>query len=100
MTTNPPPFRSWGAYAVLLSLREAEKNMTRVDDWQKAQEKCFQSLKEGKCGCHRCINERDEIACHMVVCPGCGNKRCPHATNHNLACTNSNEPGQPGSIYA
>ena len=35
----------------------------------------------------------------MILCPDCGNKRCPHATNHNNACTNSNEPGQPGSRY-
>lgn len=35
----------------------------------------------------------------MVVCPTCGNKRCPRATNHELACTGSNEPGQEGSIY-
>lgn len=36
----------------------------------------------------------------MVVCEHCGNKRCPHATDCGHACTNSNEPGQPGSCYA
>jgi hypothetical protein len=36
----------------------------------------------------------------MVLCPTCGNKRCPHATDHRNACTNSNEPGQVGSSYA
>jgi hypothetical protein len=35
----------------------------------------------------------------MVLCPDCGNKRCPKANNHRNACTNSNEPGQPGSVY-
>lgn len=35
----------------------------------------------------------------MILCPICGNKRCPRATNHELACTGSNEPGQPGSVY-
>lgn len=25
--------------------------------------------------------------------------RCPHGTDHNLRCTNSNEPGQEGSRY-
>lgn len=35
----------------------------------------------------------------MFLCPSCGNKRCPKATDHRLACTNSNEPGQKGSIY-
>lgn len=35
----------------------------------------------------------------FVVCPECGNKRCPHANDHNNACTGSNEPGQIGSAY-
>ncbi len=35
----------------------------------------------------------------MVVCSECGNKRCPKATDPKLACTHSNEPGQPGSRY-
>lgn len=35
----------------------------------------------------------------FVVCPECGNKRCPHANDHNNACTGSNEPGQEGSAY-
>jgi hypothetical protein len=35
----------------------------------------------------------------MILCSKCGNKRCPHATDHNNACTNSNEPGQKGSKY-
>jgi hypothetical protein len=35
----------------------------------------------------------------MVLCPKCGNKRCPHANDHHNACTGSNEPGQPGSAY-
>jgi hypothetical protein len=38
-------------------------------------------------------------ASRMFLCPECGNKRCPKASNHELACTGSNEPGQPGSIY-
>jgi hypothetical protein len=35
----------------------------------------------------------------MFLCPTCGNKRCPKATDHNLACTGSNDLGQPGSVY-
>ncbi len=35
----------------------------------------------------------------MEVCPDCGNKRCPRATDPALPCTGSNEPGQPGSRY-
>jgi hypothetical protein len=53
---------------------------------------------EPKCGCQTCrpITLTDM---RMVLCPKCGNKRCPHATNHELACTGSNEPGQKGSSY-
>ncbi|HBV2215187.1 TPA: hypothetical protein MDR63_004732 [Klebsiella quasipneumoniae] len=36
---------------------------------------------------------------HFVVCPDCGNKRCPRANDHRNACTGSNEPGQEGSAY-
>jgi len=33
------------------------------------------------------------------VCQKCGNKRCPHATNHEHECTGLNELGQKGSAY-
>jgi len=36
---------------------------------------------------------------HMIVCAICGNKRCPHATSHENACTRSNAPGQKGSSW-
>ena len=61
------------------------------------------------CCCHRCIEANDIRAphmpqfllnsCMMILCPICGNKRCPHASDHNLECTGSNDVGQPGSIY-
>lgn len=35
----------------------------------------------------------------MVLCVTCGNKRCPHAADHDLVCTGSNEVGQKGSAY-
>lgn len=35
----------------------------------------------------------------FVVCPECGNKRCPHANDHRNDCTGSNEPGQVDSAY-
>jgi hypothetical protein len=48
----------------------------------------------GSCGCRDCIPD----AWWLVVCPECGNKRCPRADNHNFACTNSNEPGQTPTL--
>ena len=47
------------------------------------------------CTCRTC----DPRPFRFVVCATCGNKRCPHATDHRHACTGSNEPGQPGSVY-
>ena len=35
----------------------------------------------------------------FVVCPDCGNKRCPKANDHRNACTNSNAVGQKGSSW-
>lgn len=35
----------------------------------------------------------------MVLCPECGNKRCPRASNHIYACTGCNELGQVGSAF-
>lgn len=55
-----------------------------------------------KCGCWDCLSKDKSIkwVTWMVLCPKCGNKRCPHATNHQHECTQSNEPGQQGSIYS
>lgn len=63
-----------------------------------------------QCECHRCIEEYKQgikgafgwmplSSMKMILCPVCGCKRCPHASDHRLACTGSNESGQPGSIY-
>lgn len=63
-----------------------------------------------ECHCYNCNKDRPRaddddkfripfVLTRMIVCPTCGNKRCPHATDHRLDCTNSNEPGQPGSRY-
>ena len=59
-----------------------------------------------ECPCERCAREVSQSQNRtfwrerMYVCEHCGNKRCPHATDHRNACTNSNVPGQPGSAYA
>lgn len=53
------------------------------------------------CWCTTCRPMRidDPGSMRMALCPTCGNKRCPHAHNHELACTGSNEPGQKGSSW-
>lgn len=55
--------------------------------------------KQANCGnCHKCASPH-YLATTMIWCPDCGNKRCPKASDHSLACTGSNEPNQPGSVY-
>ena len=69
------------------------------------------------CGCLRCQGERrkfipDDGKLENIIarfpgmdphfryaCEICGNKRCPHQSDHRLACTRSNATGQPGSVY-
>lgn len=63
------------------------------------------------CGrCHKCLAgkvafvalgaiEIPVTATRMILCSTCGCKRCPKASNCQLDCTNSNLPGQEGSIY-
>lgn len=62
------------------------------------------------CECHRCIAENKLgtsgpfgwlplSSTKLILCPVCGCKRCPKASNHYLACTDSNASGQPGSVY-
>jgi hypothetical protein len=73
-----------------------------------------------KCRCYKCCFYRDKSkfgddlpymaffgsplgqpeTSYFIVCAKCGNKRCPHGTDHALACTGSNESGQTGSRYA
>lgn len=61
-------------------------------------------LSLGVC-CHQCITDGvavspfgDGLMWPMVLCPRCGNKRCPKAEDHRFACTNSNELGQVGAV--
>lgn len=72
-------------------------------------ETIFGKNKKGnyRCWCYKC-NENyvplgeafPYVMTRMILCPDCGNKRCPKSTDHNMACTNSNDPGQLGSRYA
>lgn len=51
-----------------------------------------------ECWCHHCWPEGRPLD-RMILCPECGNKRCPKASHHENKCTGSNESGQPGSVY-
>jgi len=58
----------------------------------------FDELSSGPCNCATCRPHSVEM--RMILCSKCGNKRCPHATDHRHTCTGSNESGQAGSAYA
>lgn len=49
--------------------------------------------------CLSCHKSSGQPRSRMIVCSACGNKRCPKATDHNNACTDSNEPRQAGSAF-
>ena len=57
------------------------------------------------CKCRMCWSKNHkgkpvwECTAIFIVCPVCGNKRCPKANHHINECTGSNEPGQKGSAY-
>jgi hypothetical protein len=63
------------------------------------------------CPCYGCTKARTDLEPghlmfgepvemqQMFLCETCGNKRCPHAADHENECTGSNEPGQAGSLY-
>jgi hypothetical protein len=62
------------------------------------------------CGnCHKClegltievgIGKIPVTSTRMILCSICGNKRCPKASDHELACTGSNDTQQIGSVYS
>lgn len=69
-------------------------------------------MTDDRCSCWTCTKARTDAdpgetiagfsmeMMRMFLCETCGNKRCPHATDHRHRCTGSNEPGQKGSRYA
>lgn len=80
---------------------------TYSNNWDTIFSKKSAVVEKPSCHCYNCLKDYTEpgsvfsyVTTRMILCPDCGNKRCPHATDHSLACTNSNEPGQPGSRYA
>jgi len=63
--------------------------------------KCFHAGVDAKIAAHPEMSFADKInmRARFIVCEHCGNKRCPHGTDHTLGCTDSNALGQRGSRY-
>lgn len=79
-------------------LGDAEEALIEVVNRRAAMLHAGNSPANPDCWCRTCrpvfLNDM-----RFVVCPDCGNKRCPRANDHRNACTGSNEPGQEGSAY-
>jgi hypothetical protein len=87
------------------------QGITAMDDVTRIEWRYLDVDVEQPCGCASCDELKRKAAldaggsfasyiCRvMIVCPDCGNKRCPRAAHHDRACAGSNEPGQPGSNY-
>ena len=84
-----------------------EDDMALASAWAHGFNQCLAAMLQGAdgnspvipdCSCRTCrpVTFSDS---RFVVCPECGNKRCPHANDHRNACSGSNEPGQEGSAY-
>lgn len=95
----------WGMYDSRLDWKDVGVQFThRYGDpievcVAKALEAASYDERSKRCQCYTCLDKNGEDINHYVLCPDCGNKRCPKATFHEHACTKSNEPGQPGSRY-
>jgi hypothetical protein len=48
--------------------------------------------------CNQCQKDLKLPVTRMLLCPDCGNKRCPQAINHRFKCTGSNEPDQTNEL--
>jgi hypothetical protein len=78
-----------------------ERPWVMPDSWKQD----IEDLQDVECHCYNCNKDVKTksgwpvVMTQMIVCPECGNKRCPHATDHNLECSGSNDPGQEGSRY-
>ena len=82
-------------YTEMVAERQRVKDLeVRV----KEQAELIRLLQKTPCYCYTCADTKTRLTT-MILCPNCGNKRCPKATDHNNACTNSNEVGQEGSRY-
>ncbi|HFT3186341.1 TPA: hypothetical protein ACHV3Y_001194 [Klebsiella variicola] len=79
-------------------LCDAEEALIEVVNRRAAMLHAGNSPANPDCWCRTCrpvvLNDM-----RFVVCPDCGNKRCPRANDHRNACTGSNEPSQEGSAY-
>ena len=86
------------------SLTNLQSSLYHANEQIKYLESHLVTTEDGCGNCHACLvnvmeNNLPITFQRMILCPECGNKRCPKASNHRYQCTGSNEIGQKGSIY-
>ena len=82
--------------ALSASPTPAKSGERRSDGWGTLPFPADTKALQSQCNCRRCIDERGERPTWFIVCPKCGNKRCPKASDHRFRCTGSNALGQTG----
>lgn len=95
ISMQPHLKRRFESYSEMVTERLRVKDL---ENRVKEQAELIRLLQKKTCHCYNCADPFTRLTT-MIVCPKCGNKRCPHATNHNTACTDSNAPGQEGGRY-
>jgi hypothetical protein len=95
ISMQPHLKRRFEAYSEMVAERQRVKDL---ENRVKEQAELIRLLQKKTCHCYICADPFTRLTT-MIVCPKCGNKRCPHATNHNMPCTDSNAPEQEGSRY-
>jgi predicted RNase H-like nuclease (RuvC/YqgF family) len=95
ISMQPHLKRRFEAYSEMVAERQRVKDL---ENRVKEQAELIRLLQKKTCHCYNCADPMTRLTT-MIVCPKCGNKRCPHATNHSIACTDSNAPEQEGSRY-
>lgn len=108
--TSKPPFADGVLGKVKLLTAQDREQLARVDNDNKRKEqksKCskeqiiidgvsrpFFDFSNEHFDCVKCCRDAGVVQSRMILCSECGNKRCPKALNHVLACTRSNEVDQ------
>ena len=95
ISMQPHLKRRFESYSEMVTERQRVKDL---ENRVKEQAELIRLLQKKPCHCYTCADPITRLTT-MILCPNCGNKRCPKATDHNNACTNSNEPDQEGSRY-
>lgn len=72
---------------------KSDQKQTEPD---KAHRDFFGKVRHYDCG--QCCRDAGDIPRTMILCPTCGNKRCPKASNHLFKCSHSNAVGQVGEL--